>query len=170
MGPESPLEEELLICGENFFDVINGSSMNDIIEANDETNEPCNENSNLHCADAVEINGHGGNDRLLGGNGNDTLVGGAGDDTLIGGERNDTLRGGSGKNTYLVEGDDNIEGSNGIDIVYIKRPKADVSLSNCSKASCVASDSNIYNGDPPFEASITNGDILIFLNGRQKLN
>ena len=170
LGPESPLEEELLICGENFFDVINGSSMNDIIEANDETNEPCNEDSNLHCADAVEINGHSGNDRLLGGNGNDTLVGGAGDDTLIGGEGNDTLRGGSGKNTYLVEGDDNIEGSNGIDIIYIKRPKADVSLSNCSKASCVASDSNSYNGDPPFEASITNGDILIFLDGRQKLN
>ena len=88
---------------------------------------------------------------------------------LIGGAGDDTLRGGSGKNTYLIQGDDTVEGSDGVDIIYIKRPKANVNLSRCSKASCVASDSSSYNGDPSFEATITKGDVLIFLDGRNRL-
>tara|TARA_B000000441_G_C21531870_1_gene226516 strand:- start:122 stop:499 length:378 start_codon:yes stop_codon:yes gene_type:complete len=118
---------------------------------------------------AVELYGGEGNDRLLGGEGNDTIEGGDGDDVLIGGAGDDTLRGGNGKNTYLVQGDDIIEGSDGVDIIYIKRPKENVNLDSCSKASCVASDNSSYNSDDPFEVNITQGDILIFLNGRKRL-
>ncbi|KZR89939.1 prepilin-type N-terminal cleavage/methylation domain-containing protein [Synechococcus sp. MIT S9508] len=167
--PENPNDKEVIICGENFFDVIIGTTENDIVAANDQTNEPCDEKINLHCADSVEINGEGGDDRLLGGKGDDTLAGGAGDDVLIGGAGDDILRGGSGKNTYLIEGNDTIEGSDGVDIIYIKRLKENVSLGSCSKKECVASDSSSYNGDPSFEANITKGDILIFLDGRQRL-
>ena len=88
---------------------------------------------------------------------------------LIGGAGNDILRGGSGKNIYLVQGNDTIEGSEGVDIIYIKRPKANVSLSSCIQTSCVASDDNSYGGDDPFETNITDGDIIIFLDGRTRL-
>ena len=167
--PEGKISEEAIICGEHFFDVINGSPKNDIIEFDDVTSTPCDKDINEHCAPYAEINGKGGNDRLVGGDGNDILAGGAGDDVLIGGAGDDTLRGGSGKNTYLIQGDDTVEGSDGVDIIYIKRPKANVNLSRCSKASCVASDSSSYNGDPSFEATITKGDVLIFLDGRNRL-
>ena len=154
-------DQQVVMCGANFFDVIEGSDQNDIIEASDVTM-----NGNVR---AVELYGGEGNDRLLGGEGNDTIEGGDGDDVLIGGAGDDTLRGGNGKNTYLVQGDDIIEGSDGVDIIYIKRPKENVNLDSCSKASCVASDNSSYNSDDPFEVNITQGDILIFLNGRKRL-
>ena len=88
---------------------------------------------------------------------------------MIGGAGNDILRGGNGKNSYLIKGDDTIEGSDGVDIIYIKRPKENVNLNSCSEASCVASDSSNYEGDMPFTAEITKGDVLIFLNGRKRL-
>ena len=85
---------------------------------------------------------------------------------LIGGKGDDVLKGGSGKNTYLIqEGDDTIEGGDGIDIIYIPKPKAEVELKNCSKTRCVAS----YKGEQSFEATITKGDVLIFLDGRNRL-
>ena len=167
--PESPTDKEVIICGENFFDVIIGTAENDIVTANDPTNEACDEKINLNCADSVEINGEDGDDRLLGGKGDDTLAGGAGDDVLIGGAGDDILRGGSGKNSYLVEGNDTIKGSNGVDIIYIKRRTENVNLGSCTKEKCIASDSSNYNGDPSFEANITEGDILIFLDGRRRL-
>ena len=149
--------QQVVMCGVNFFDVIEGSDQNDIIEAS-------------HKGDRdVELYGGLGDDRLLGGNGDDTIEGGAGDDVLIGGAGDDTLRGGSGKNIYLVQGNDTIEGSDGVDIIFIKRTKANVSLSSCSKTSCIASDNNSYGGDSPFETKITNGDVLIFLDGRKRL-
>ena len=162
--PQGAIEEDqqVVMCGANFFDVINGSNQNDIIEASDVTITGDDK--------GVELNGGDGNDRLLGGDADDTLEGGAGDDVLIGGAGEDTLRGGSGKNTYLIEGNDTIEGSDGVDIIYIKRPKANVNLDNCSKESCLTSDESSFNGDEPFEASITNGDLLIFLDGRKKLD
>ena len=110
-----------------------------------------------------------GDDRLLGGDANDTIEGGAGDDVLIGGAGDDTLKGGSGKNTYLIEEDDTIEGSDGVEIIYIRRPKSNVSMSNCSKSKCTISDDSSYNGDPKFKATITKGDVLIFLDGRETL-
>ena len=117
-----------------------------------------------------ELFGGDGDDRLLGGDANDTIEGGAGDDVLIGGAGDDTLKGGSGKNTYLIEEDDTIEGSDGVDIIYIRRPKANVSMSNCSKSKCTVSDDSSYNGDPKFKATITKGDVLIFLDGREALD
>ena len=85
---------------------------------------------------------------------------------LIGGKGDDVLKGGSGKNTYLLqEGADTIEGGDGVDIIYIPTLKADVELKSCSKTRCVAS----YKGEPGFEASITKGDVLIFLDGRNRL-
>ena len=154
-------DQQVVMCGANFFDKIEGSDQNDIIEASDVTNADSDK--------PVEINGGDGDDRLLGGDADDIIEAGAGDDVLIGGAGNDILRGGSGKNNYLVEGNDTIEGSDGVDIIYIKRPKANVSLGSCSKKECVASDSSSYNGDPSFEANITKGDILIFLDGRKRL-
>ena len=150
-------DQQVVMCGVNFFDVIEGSGENDIIEASYKGDRD------------VELYGGGGDDRLLGGNGDDTIEGGAGDDVLIGGAGDDTLRGGSGKNIYLVQGNDTIEGSDGVDIIFIKRTKANVSLSSCSKTSCIASDNNSYGGDSPFETKITNGDVLIFLDGRKRL-
>ena len=149
--------QQVVMCGANVFDVIEGSDENDIIEASDRGDRD------------VELYGGLGDDRLLGGNGNDIIEGGAGDDVLIGGAGDDILRGGSGKNIYLVQGNDTIEGSNGVDIIYIKRPKANVSLGSCSQTSCTVSDENSYSGDIPFEASITNGEVLIFLDGRKRL-
>ena len=155
--PQGAIEndQQVVMCGAYFFNVIEGSGQNDIIEA--ENNE------------GVELYGGDGDDRLLGGSGDDTIEGGAGDDVLIGGAGNDILRGGSGKNVYLVQGNDTIEGSEGVDIIYIKRPKANVSLSSCIQTSCIASDDKSYEGDDPFDTNITDGDIIIFLDGRTRL-
>ena len=155
--PQGAIEndQQVVMCGAYFFDVIEGSDENDIIEAeNDED---------------VELYGGDGDDRLLGGNGDDTIEGGSGDDVLIGGAGHDILRGGSGKNIYLVQGNDTIEGSEGVDIIYIRRPKANVNLDGCSEKSCVASDNKSYGEDDPFETNITNGDVLVFLDGRKRL-
>ena len=162
--PQGAIEgdQQVVMCGANFFDQIEGSDQNDIIEASDVTITEEHK--------TVQLNGGGGNDRLLGGNADDTIIGGDGDDVLIGGAGNDRLIGGNGKNTYLVEEDDTIEGSDGIDIVYIKRPKANVNLESCSRASCTVSDDRSYDGDNPFEANLTQADILIFLDGRVRLN
>ncbi|MDC0315680.1 prepilin-type N-terminal cleavage/methylation domain-containing protein [Synechococcus sp. AH-551-G15] len=152
-------DQQVVMCGANFFDVIKGSDQNDIIAASDITSTKSDK--------AVEISGGGDDDRLLGGDGNDTIKGGAGDDVLIGGKGNDTLIGGSGKNTYLVgEGDDIVEGSDGVDIIFIPKPKSDFSeLDSCSKSNCVLTDSS----EPGFTTTITNGDVLIFLDGRKRL-
>ena len=151
-------DQQVVMCGVNFFDVIEGSNQNDIIEASDVTMAESDK--------AVELYGGNGDDRLLGGDADDTIEGGEGDDVLIGGKGDDVLKGGSGKNTYLIkEGADTIEGGDGVDIIYIPRLKADVELKSCSKTRCVAS----YKGEPGFEASITKGDVLIFLDGRNRL-
>ena len=154
-------DQQVVMCGANFFDVIEGSDQNDIIEASDVT---IAENDR-----AVELYGGDGDDRLLGGDGNDTIEGGAGDDVLIGGAGDDTLIGGSGKNTYLIQGDDTVEGGDGVDIIYIKRPMANVNLGSCSQANCAVSDDNSYDGDDPFDANITDGDMLVFLDGSKRL-
>ena len=161
--PQGAIEgdQQVVMCGAKFFDAIEGSDQNDIIEASDVTMSGDDK--------AVELFGGDGDDRLLGGDANDTIEGGAGDDVLIGGAGDDTLKGGSGKNTYLIEEDDTIEGSDGVDIIYIRRPKENVSMSNCSKSKCTISDDNSYNGDPKFKATITKGDVLIFLDGRETL-
>ena len=161
--PQGAIEgdQQVVMCGANFFDRIEGSNQNDIIEASDVT---IAENDR-----AVELYGGDGDDRLLGGDGNDTIEGGAGDDVLIGGAGDDTLIGGSGKNTYLIQGDDTVEGGDGVDIIYIKRPMANVNLGSCSQASCSVSDNNSYDGDDPFEANITDGDMLVFLDGSKRL-
>ena len=161
--PQGAIEgdQQVVMCGANFFDVIEGSDQNDIIEASDVT---IAENDR-----AVELYGGDGDDRLLGGDGDDTIEGGAGDDVLIGGAGDDTLIGGSGKNTYLIQGDDTVEGGDGVDIIYIKRPMANVNLGSCSQANCAVSDDNSYDGDDPFDANITDGDMLVFLDGSKRL-
>ena len=145
------------MCGDDFFYTVRGSSQNDIIEA-----QSTDKN--------VTLEGGCGNDRLLGGQGNDTLQGGNGDDILIGGPGADVLNGGNGKNSYLIHGNDHIEGSAGVDIIFVRRPKKNVNLNSCSNSTCKISDSNSYNGDPPFHATITRGDVVIFLDGRKILN
>ena len=158
--PQGAIEgdQQVVMCGTNFFDVIKGSDQNDIIAASDMTTESDK---------AVEISGGGGDDRLLGGDANDTIKGGAGDDVLIGGKGDDTLIGGSGKNTYLVgEGEDIVEGSDGVDIIFIPKIKSELSgLDSCSKSNCEVTDSSA----PGFTATITKGDVLIFLDGRKRL-
>ena len=154
--PQGAIEDDqqVVMCGVNFFDEIEGSDKNDIIEASYKGDR------------VVKLFGGGGDDRLLGGNADDTIEGGEGDDVLIGGEGDDLLKGGSGKNTYLIqEGADTIEGGDGIDIIYIPKLKADVKLKSCSKSKCVVS----YKGESGFEATITKGDVLIFLDGRNRL-
>ena len=150
-------DQQVVMCGDDFFYSIEGSSKNDIIEAQSSDKD-------------TTLKGGNGNDRLLGGQGNDTLEGGSGDDILIGGPGADVLKGGGGKNSYLVQGNDDIQGSDGVDLIYIRRPKANVTLTNCSRNSCRASDSDAYNGDPAFSSTITKGDVLIFLDGREVLS
>ena len=154
-------DQQVVMCGANFFDRIEGSNQNDIIEASDVTI--------LENDKAVVLDGGDGDDRLLGGDANDTIEGGAGDDVLIGGAGGDTLIGGSGKNIYLIQGDDTVEGGDGVDIIYIKRPMANVNLGSCSQANCAVSDDNSYDGDDPFDANITDGDMLVFLDGSKRL-
>ncbi len=150
-------DQQVVMCGDDFFHSIEGSSKNDIIEA-----QSSDKNTTLRGGD--------GNDRLLGGQGNDTLEGGNGDDTLIGGPGADVLKGGNGKNSYLIHGDDDIQGSDGVDVIYIRRPKANVTLTSCNRVSCRVSDQKAFNGDPAFSATITKGDVLIFLDGREVLS
>ena len=150
-------DQQVVMCGDDFFYTVKGSSQNDIIEA-----QSTDKN--------VTLEGGNGNDRLLGGQGNDTLQGGNGDDILIGGPGADVLNGGNGKNSYLIHGNDHIEGSAGVDIIFVRRPTKNVNLNSCSNSTCKISDSNSYNGDPPFNATITRGDAVIFLDGRKILN
>ena len=62
-----------------------------------------------------------------------------------------------------------VEGGDGVDIIYIKRPMANVNLGSCSQANCTVSDDNSYDGDDPFDANITDGDMLVFLDGSKRL-
>ena len=87
-------DQQVVMCGANFFDLIEGSGQNDIIEASDITMDGRDK--------VVELYGGEGDDRLLGGDANDTIEGGNGDDVMIGGAGNDILRGGNGKNSYLI--------------------------------------------------------------------
>ena len=148
--------QQVVMCGDDFFHSMEGSNKNDIIESQSTTIDTL-------------LQGGDGNDRLLGGQSNDTLQGGAGDDILIGGPGDDTLEGGSGKNSYVIQDNDQIEGGAGVDIIFIKRPKSRVVRRNCGRTSCVLTDTGSYNGDPAFRATIRNGDILIFLDGRETL-
>ena len=63
---------------------------------------------------ADTLDGGAGNDFLYGGDGADTLTGGTGDDLLIGGAGADTMDGGVGNDTYLIEGSDTIQDSDGL--------------------------------------------------------
>ncbi|MDP2199866.1 MAG: hypothetical protein Q8K01_14880, partial [Sulfurimicrobium sp.] len=54
-----------------------------------------------------------GSDLLAGNGGADALTGGAGNDLLIGGVGADTLNGGADYDTYLIEGNDTIQDSDG---------------------------------------------------------
>ena len=150
-------DQQVVMCGDDFFYKVEGSSQNDIIES-----QSTDKN--------ITLEGGDGNDRLLGGQGNDTLEGGQGDDILIGGPGADYLNGGSGKNSYLVHGNDQINGGQGVDIIFIRRPKSQVVINSCSKSTCRITDEDSYNGEPPFQALIKNGDVLIFLDGRKILN
>lgn len=53
-------------------------------------------------------------DLLLGSGGDDTLIGARGDDVLIGGGGRNTLRGGEGNDSYLVNGGDIVQDSDGL--------------------------------------------------------
>jgi Ca2+-binding RTX toxin-like protein len=66
------------------------------------------------------LDGGAGNDFLFGGDGVDTLTGGADNDLLIGGAGADTMDGGSGYDTYVIEGNDTIEDSDGKGILRDK--------------------------------------------------
>lgn len=62
-------------------------------------------------------------DVLIGNEGSDTLTGGSGSDFLIGGTGNDTLNGGAGYDTYVIEGNDTIQDSDGLGILKNKELK-----------------------------------------------
>ena len=62
-------------------------------------------------------------DVLIGNEGSDTLTGGSGSDFLIGGIGNDTLNGGAGYDTYVIEGNDTIQDSDGLGILKNKELK-----------------------------------------------
>ena len=64
------------------------------------------------------------------------------------------------------KGEDIVEGSDGVDIIFIPKSKSELSgLDSCSKSNCVVTDSS----EPGFTATITKGDVLIFLDGRKRL-
>ena len=153
-------DQQVIMCGADFFHVIKGSSQSDIIEAQTTTKSKIE----------VTLYGGDGDDRLLGGSNSDTIYGEDGDDTLIGGDGSDKLIGGNGKNRYLIKGNDDIAGGSGVDIIYVPRPIKKVTLENCSAETCLVHDKNSYNGDPPFDVRITKGDLLIFLDGRVSIN
>ena len=96
------------------------------------------------------ITGSAGHDTLIGGDGNDSLAGGGGNDTLNGGNGNDTVAGGSGNdfvslgagNDLFVwnpgDGDDKVEGADGIDTLRFIGNGADQAINIA------------YNGGPAF--------------------
>lgn len=152
--------QQVIMCGADFFHVIKGSSQSDIIEAQTTTKSKI---------EAILYGGQG-DDRLLGGSNADTLYGQDGDDTLIGGDGSDDLIGGDGKNIYLIKGNDNITGGSGVDVIYVPRPVEAATVENCTKKACRIYDKSSYNGDPPFDVQITEGDLLVFLDGRVSIN
>ena len=64
----------------------------------------------------VTLDGHQGNDSLIGGGQDDVLLGGSGDDSLYGNDGNDTMDGGEGNDTVLYS-----------DVIY--QGNSDISLS-----------------------------------------
>ncbi len=86
-------------------------------------------------ADNDSVYGEGGNDTILGGGGIDYIEGGAGEDSIDGGGENDvilvysrdrfgnTIADSSNNNVDGGDGDDNIFGSLGMDILIKKQPK-----------------------------------------------
>jgi Ca2+-binding RTX toxin-like protein len=64
----------------------------------------------------ILVDGHDGNDRLIGAEGNDTIIGGANKDTLMGGGGNDRLNGNGGNDRLFGEaGADRLYGYDGVD-------------------------------------------------------
>jgi Ca2+-binding RTX toxin-like protein len=70
-----------------------------------------------------DLGGAAGDDYLEGNAGDDTLSGGADDDTLIGGKGDDRLDGGDGYDTYLIDGSDTVEDSDGLGVLKDKAGK-----------------------------------------------
>lgn len=107
-------EQAGVLVGLGKNDHLYGGAGNDVLEGNG--GEDYLEGN----ADDDELFGGGGIDRLYGQQGDDVLDGGADNDILDGGADNDTLRGGSGIDTYrtyLGDGADTIEDSDGLGIV-----------------------------------------------------
>ncbi len=66
-----------------------------------------------------ELDGKGGRDKLYGGSGHDELDGDSGNDLLYGGSGNDDLDGGSGRDKlYGGSGRDELDGDRGNDVLY----------------------------------------------------
>ena len=117
--------------------------------------EDDSENNNSSGVTSAVLNGGYGNDRLVGGPGDDTLNGLGDnpdvtdldsdeieeltdDDVLIGNEGDDSMNGGPGDDQYLPgSGDNTINDSGGLDILYLKVNKADINdLEDCIKSDC----------------------------------
>ena len=148
--------DDILICGYGGGDTIQGSLVNDVLEAGDSGNSPEN---------GATIDAYSGSDRLLGGPGDDTLNGGDGDDVLIDGDGNDNLNGGSGDNQYLVGAGSNIvTGGTGLDVVFLDQNKANVSgLANCQRSNCNLT----YTVDGVSSSVLATGvEVIIFRDGR----
>jgi len=147
-GTAIPDDQEVLICGNGGGDTITGSLTNDVLEAGE-------------IGPGALISGRDGNDRLRGSPGDDTLNGDGGDDVLLGGAGNDLLDGGPGENRYLPgDGNNLITGGAGLDVVFFEGDKADYTgLGSCTRATCsVTANSQT--------TTITNGEVLIFRDGR----
>ena len=147
-GTAIPDDQEVLICGNGGGDTITGSLTNDVLEAGE-------------IGPGAWISGRDGNDRLRGSPGNDTLKGEGGDDVLLGGNGNDQLEGGSGENRYLPgDGNNTITGGDGLDIVFFDGDKADYTgLNACTRATCSVTTNSQT-------STITNGEVLVFRDGR----
>jgi len=114
------------------------------------------ENLTLSGTSAINGNGNGldnllvgnsGNNTLTGGDGNDTLTGGAGNDTLTGGAGNDTLTGGAGNDTFNVDaGTDTITDLSGSDLLIVSSAAtANATVSAAFTATSATSNAGIAN-------------------------
>jgi VCBS repeat-containing protein len=107
-------EARAFLAQDNYWSIQSGDT------ALNATGTGSNNDAMIGGFDGDTLNGGAGNDFLFGGDGADTLTGGVGKDLLIGGAGADTLDGGADYDTYVVEGIDTIQDSDGKGILRDK--------------------------------------------------
>ncbi|GGA99633.1 rhizobiocin/RTX toxin [Brucella endophytica] len=120
-GGETTGTATLTIDGYTEYNIVTGSSGNDVLTASEGKDmiEAGNGNDTVLSGSGNDLVDAGaGNDRVIAGDGDDAVEGGAGNDVLMGGEGHDALSGGAGNDQLFGgEGNDTLSGGAGNDVL-----------------------------------------------------